>query len=36
MEIVAEGLREYGSGRERMIQLLTKVNEELASYPPRP
>jgi len=34
MEIVAEGLREYGSGRERMIQLLTKVNEELGFIPP--
>lgn len=34
MEIVAEGLGEYGSGRERMIQLLTKVNNELGYIPP--
>lgn len=34
MEIVAEGLREYGSGRQRMIQLLTRVNNELGYIPP--
>lgn len=33
-EIVAEGLAEFGAGRERMIQLLTKVNTELGWVPP--
>jgi NADH:ubiquinone oxidoreductase subunit E len=32
--IVAEGLAEFGAGRERMIQLLTKVNTELGWVPP--
>lgn len=32
-EIVAEGIREFGSGRERTMQLLTKVNEELSWVP---
>lgn len=32
--IVAEGLSEFGTGRERMIQLLTKVNTELGWVPP--
>lgn len=33
-EIVAAGLREFGCGREGMIQLLTLVNKELGWVPP--
>jgi len=33
VEIVAEGIREFGSGRERIMQILTKVNEELSWVP---
>jgi NADH:ubiquinone oxidoreductase subunit E len=32
-EIVAEGIGEFGNGRERIMQLLTKVNEELSWVP---
>ena len=32
-EIVAEGIREFGNGRERIMQLLTRVNEELNWVP---
>lgn len=34
LEIVAEGLSEYGCGRERMLQILAKVNSELGWIPP--
>jgi NADH:ubiquinone oxidoreductase subunit E len=34
VEIVALGIREFGSGRERIMQILTKVNEELSWVPP--
>ena len=33
-EVVAAGLKEFGSGREAMIQLLTLVNRELGWVPP--
>ena len=32
-EIVKEGLSEFGNGREAIMQLLTKVNEELSWVP---
>lgn len=32
-EIVAEGIKEFGNGRERIMQILTKVNEELSFVP---
>ncbi len=32
-EIVAEGIKEFGSERESIMQLLTKVNEELSWIP---
>ena len=33
IEIVADGIEEFGSGRERTMQLLTKVNNELGWIP---
>ena len=32
-EIVAEGIGEFGTGRERIMQILTKVNNELNFVP---
>ncbi len=32
-EIVAEGVSEFGNGRERIMQILTKVNDELSWVP---
>lgn len=32
-EIVAEGISEFGNGRERIMQILTKVNSELSFVP---
>ncbi len=32
-EIVADGIREFGEGREKVLQLLSKVNEELSWIP---
>ncbi len=32
-EIVTEGIIEFGTGRESLVQLLTKVNEELSWIP---
>ncbi len=32
-EIVAEGIQQFGSGREAIMQLLTMVNEELSWVP---
>jgi len=32
-DIVAEGILQFGSGREAIMQLLTKVNEELSWVP---
>ncbi len=34
VEIVAAGLREFGAGRERIVQLLVMVNSELGWVPP--
>ena len=33
IEIVAEGVKEFGNGRERIMQLLSKVNAELNWIP---
>ena len=33
-KIVAGGIRKFGSGRERIMQILTMVNEELSWVPP--